>query len=457
MKFTTLYSKIFKKVFPSPFTIAILLTAVVFLLALLFTAPKTENHLSELMLYWRDGLWSKAGFEFTVQMMLMLILGHAIALSAPIQALIQYVLQFCQSNTKAVVITITLTLLVSYINWGLGLIFGAIMARQVGEYAARNNIAINYALVGASGYIGLMVWHGGLSGSAPLKASEPNALLEMTGNSNLPTLLSEVDVAYTLGSTMNITSALLVFALLPLLGWWLAMKSKTNNVPTQLIRNTPEPDTSEPTEGVERLDKSRLFSIVLGFIFLCLILLDATEKFALDESLITPNFVNLCLLSLALLLHKNLSNFIQACEEAMRGAAGILIQFPLYFGIMEIMRQSGLLSEIAGFFVRHSSENTFPLFTFFSAGLINLFVPSGGGQWSVQGPIIVETCLQQGWNLPKSIMALAYGDQLTNMLQPFWALPLLGITGLKAQQILPYTLVFLVVGIVIFGGVLLVM
>jgi len=83
-------------------------------------------------------------------------------------------------------------------------------------------------------------------------------------------------------------------------------------------------------------------------------------------------------------------------------------------------------------------------------------VPSGGGQWAVQGPIIVEAAIQLGVSIPKSVMALAYGDQLTNMLQPFWALPLLGITGLKAKEILPYTLILLLAGVVIFiGGLLL--
>ena len=98
----------------------------------------------------------------------------------------------------------------------------------------------------------------------------------------------------------------------------------------------------------------------------------------------------------------------------------------------------------------NSTEFSLPIYTFFSAGLVNIFVPSGGGQWAVQGPIIINASLSLGLPLPKAIMALAYGDQLTNMLQPFWALPLLGITGLKAKQILPYTLVLFFAGMVIF-------
>ena len=141
---------------------------------------------------------------------------------------------------------------------------------------------------------------------------------------------------------------------------------------------------------------------------------------------------------------------------AITGASGILIQFPFYFGIMGIMKSSGLVGDISDFFVQVSTATTYPLYTFMSAGLVNIFVPSGGGQWAVQGPIIVQAATEMGLSLPKSIMALAYGDQLTNMLQPFWALPLLGITGLKAKEILPYTLFLMIIGGLIYFGSLLI-
>ena len=160
------------------------------------------------------------------------------------------------------------------------------------------------------------------------------------------------------------------------------------------------------------------------------------------------------MLGLCLLLHGRFSNFLNALDEAISGASGILIQFPLYFGIMGIMRSAGLIDQISEFFISVSTEVTFPIYTFFSAGVVNIFVPSGGGQWAVQGPIIIQAADQLGVSFSKSIMALAYGDQLTNMLQPFWALPLLGITGLKARDILPYTLRLLMVGMIVFMGVL---
>ena len=124
---------------------------------------------------------------------------------------------------------------------------------------------------------------------------------------------------------------------------------------------------------------------------------------------------------------------------------------------MGIMKGAGLVVLLSNFFVGISTAVTLPIFTFFSAGLVNIFVPSGGGQWAIQGPIIIESAQQLGVPLPKMVLALAYGDQITNMLQPFWALPLLGITQIKAKDLLPYTLVMMLVGVVIFGlGLLLI-
>ena len=108
------------------------------------------------------------------------------------------------------------------------------------------------------------------------------------------------------------------------------------------------------------------------------------------------------------------------------------------------------LSQLLSWEISISNEFTLPIFTFFSAAIINIFVPSGGGQWIIQGPVVIAAATELNVPIQKVVMALAYGDQLTNMLQPFWALPLLAITKLKAKEILPYTLIIMLVGIVVF-------
>jgi len=154
------------------------------------------------------------------------------------------------------------------------------------------------------------------------------------------------------------------------------------------------------------------------------------------------------MLALGLILHGSPRAYMDAVTEAARGCAGIIIQFPLYAGIMAMMVVSGLVGAVAERFVSVGNETTIPVLSYLSAGVVNLFVPSGGGQWGIQGQIALETGLAAGIEPGKMIMAVAYGDQLTNMLQPFWALPLLGITGCKARDIVGYTAV-----VMVFAGV----
>ena len=167
-------------------------------------------------------------------------------------------------------------------------------------------------------------------------------------------------------------------------------------------------------------------------------------------SFVTPDWINLVLLGLALLAHKNISALVGALNKAIGGAAGILLQFPIYFGIMGVVTGTGLVDVLSATLVSATSSETLPLAIFTSSGILNVFVPSGGGQWAVQGPLVLEACNSIGMSIEKGVMAMAYGDQWTNMLQPFWALPLLGITGLKAKDILPYTMAALLVSGVIF-------
>ncbi|MGV6860937.1 MAG: short-chain fatty acid transporter [Putridiphycobacter sp.] len=450
MKFSDKFANLFKALLPSPFSIAILLTLVAFAFAY-FLTPNTS--FVDLVGYWENGLWNNTGggLYFAFQMMLMLVLGHVLALSEPATKLINVLTKSC-TNTANASFTITLaTILVSFFNWGLGLIFGAILARKVGEKFQQANKPLNYGLIGASAYSGLMVWHGGISGSAPIKAADDGNLKELLSHStniDLNTIPDAIPFDQTVFSTMNLVISLMLILILPLVMRFIGQKNqKSSELPA------PKKVTTTPhvVVGTEKIDYSKWFSLSIGlailvYAFYKAVFLPETFSFAF----IKPNFINFTLLGLGLVFHKNIAHFTDAAGHAIGGATGILIQFPLYFGILGIMTGSGLIDLISDGFVSISNQTTFPLLTFMSAGLVNIFVPSGGGQWAVQGPIIITAAQELGVSLPKSIMALAYGDQITNMLQPFWALPLLGITGLKAKDILPYTLVLFLVGIVIF-------
>ena len=441
------FEKVFKELLPVPFTIAVLLTFFTFILALIITEPKAEeNHFLQLLSYWEEGMWHSPLLVFAIQMMLMLVLGHTLALSKPINNIISKGVQYCNNTANAAAIITFFTILVSLFNWGLGLIFGAIFARKVGEYASNKSIKLNYPLIGAAGYSGLMVWHGGISGSAPIKIAEEGHFLTKE--------IGVISQGETVFSTMNISISIVLLIALPLVMYYLGKQDAGDTI---TISSEEEEAKQHIITGAEKLDHSSLLSWIFGGI---IILYALYKAIVLPENIsfevISPNYINLVLLGFAILMHKNFFNFLKAVDRAISGASGILIQFPLYFGIMGIMSHSGMVQIMSDFFVSISNESTFPIFTFISAGIVNVFVPSGGGQWAIQGPIIADAAIKLGVSIPKSVMALAYGDQLTNMLQPFWAIPLLGITGLKAKEILPYTLILLVSGSIIFiSGLLL--
>lgn len=421
------------------------------LLALFLTdAPKNENHFLAILSFWESGIWNNALLVFAYQMMLILVLGHILVLSKPMNSLIVKLTNLVSNTSNAVMLVSSTTMIVSFFNWGLGLIFGAIIARKVAEASQIRNFDINYPLVGASGYVGFMVWHGGISGSAPLKVAENGHLASlMTGigdvnlSSTLPNLIPFSDTIF---SGFNLLLFGILLLIIPLFLYFLGRNAKAS--PTNLPIYHSETFEANKLKGAERLDNSKLVGIGFGVLILIAFFYQYFQN--LESLAITPNLLNFFMLGLALILHGSFSSFLNAVEEAIKGASGILIQFPLYFGIMGIMRESGLVVQVSDFFVSIATTQTLPIFTFFSAGLVNIFVPSGGGQWAIQGPIVIESALKLGVPLPKAIMALAYGDQVTNMLQPFWALPLLGITKLKAKEILPYTILVMLIGVVVY-------
>ena len=450
------YIKGVRFLLPSPFSIAILLTLFTFIMA--FFWPKNVyledlNWLDKfinILKSWNDGLWNVQGMAFAVQMMLMLLLGHVLALSKSVDAAINKLLPFCSNNAKSALIVTFFTLIVSWFNWGLGLVFGAIFCKKIMDYASQFSIGLNHGLIGAAGYSGLMIWHGGISGSSLVKISEVGHLKDLAPEivkSSVPLLIG---FSKTVFSNMNIAVTCSLLVTIPITMYFLGKKTKV--VIPKKMKEIKYEDKKFNLIGFEKFDNSKLAGTVIGFfiIFFCgylAIIHPLTKSF----QFINPNYLNLTLLGLALVFHRTISSFLRATEKAIVGTVGILIQFPLYFGIMGVVSDTGIINDLATYFQSISSNYTYPIFTFLSAGLVNFLVPSGGGQWYIQGPLIIQSAIEMGIPLSKSIMAMAYGDQLTNMMQPFWALPLLGITGLRAKDILPYTLIIMLVGLVIFS------
>ena len=432
----------FQKILPSPFALAIILTFFSFLLALLFTSnPQSEQtYILEILGFWQKGFWQL--LTFAMQMILMLVLGNVLALTPVFKRLILTIVKYTSNTSSSVVLVSLLSLILAYFNWGLSLILSALLAQQIGIRAKEQNLKLNYPLIGAAAYSGLMVWHGGFSGSAPLKVAEKGHFLFDS--------IGQISISQTILSPMNLKVMLASLLLIPLSFWILSRNKSAQDYDFHKITfEKPQDNTHTVSRiGAEKLDLARWFSLVFGLIMLGVVLLGFIQKSALGLNI---NSINMLLFGLSLMLYPNLRSFSKAVSTSIASSSGIMIQFPLYAGIMGVMKYSGLTLVFTDWFIQISNPDTFPLFAMLSAGIVNFFVPSGGGQWAIQGPVLMEAAQSLHVSIPKTIMALAYGDELTNMLQPFWALPLLGITKLKAREILPYSSIIFLVGILIYG------
>ena len=207
---------------PSPFSVALLLTLFTIFLALIWPSQNlSENQnwldkFTNILNAWNDGLWNVKGLAFAIQMMLMLLLGHVLALSRPVDFVINQLFPFCSNNARSALIITFFTLIVSWFNWGLGLVFGAIFCKKIMDYAAKSSIGLNHGLIGACGYSGLMIWHGGMSGSSLVKISERGHLIDLAPKSiqsNVPELIVSSN---TLFSNMNIAVTFSLLVALPI-------------------------------------------------------------------------------------------------------------------------------------------------------------------------------------------------------------------------------------------------
>lgn len=473
-------SRVFRAFAPDPFVIAVLLLLISVVLGLMFgdfnqsTPPELGAKIGLLADSFRDTgsgshMWSL--LSFAMQMCLVLVAGHVLASAPLVRSWLGWLAGLPNSGHAAAAMVGLVACCAGLINWGLGLIVGALLARDVGLSLKRRGIAHHYPIIAAAGYFGMMVWHGGLSGSAPLtmtslegaKRTLPAGIVEQLQGAGYAT---GIPLNQTLFTPLNAVSTLGLVILVPLSLWLLSPREATEQTAMQVpVGRGGEAgressglagSEGEVEEGSQSgripawLDRSVVINVLLA-----VLLVGGLWRFLDGASLwrVGLNEVNTAMIALGLVLHGSPKRFVAAVENAAGACGGIIVQFPLYAAIIAIMVQSGLIKVLADV-ASTASPQLLPVTTFLSACVINLFVPSGGGQWAVQGPISLSAGFAKGVDPGTLVMAVAYGDQLTNMLQPFWALPLLAITGVKARQIVGYTAIVMVVGAVYLSGVL---
>ena len=416
-----LLDRLLRKITPDPFVIAIVLTMVVVAMAWAWT----DRGPAEVVEIWGNGFWNLA--TFTLQMAMILLGGYVVATSPPVKKLLGWCVGFVNTPVHAVVFCTLAAMLGSWINWGFGLVIGGVVALEVGKKVSK----APFRLLVASSYSGFLVWHAGLSGSIPLSVNTEGA-----GNLAFGSLGRLVPLSETIFSSLNLIALGSMVVLLPLLNVF--QLSAIGEESESELQEQVTPEFQKPT--VPFAERIMLFSgmlVLLGGAYLWLKVSSGTFKLDL-------NSINFIFFMLGLALHGSPRAFMDSVSEAVTKIAPILIQYPLYAAIMMVLKETGLAAMMAEWFANHSNERTFPLMTFYSAGLINFFVPSGGGQWAVQAPIVLPAAEALGADIPKTIMAVSWGDAWTNMAQPFWAVPLLTIAGLEIKDIIGLCLTTLI-------------
>ncbi|WP_411503342.1 TIGR00366 family protein [Brevibacillus centrosporus] len=428
------FSTLVQRFLPDPFVFALILTIILFVCGLVFT----DHGPIQMVQFWGNGFWNL--LAFAMQMALVLVTGHALASSPLVSRSLTRLASIAKTPVQGVILVTLGSAIACLLNWGFGLIVGALFAKEV----AKRVPGSDYRFLIACAYIGFLTWHGGLSGSVPLTAATPGNPLEKTAG-----LIPLTDTIFT-GYNLFITIALLIA--LPIMTRLMMPTGKeVVEIDPQLFAKEEVAATAEaaPTEKTFAtvMENSRILTYiicVLGFSYL--IYYFANKGFKVDI-----NTVNLLFFITGLLLHGTPLSYMKAVGNAAKGTAGILIQFPFYAGIQGMMEQSGLGGMMTNAFISISTPETFPFLAFLSSGFVNFFVPSGGGHWVVQGPFIMPAAQQLGVDSGIAAMAIAYGEAWMNMAQPFWALPALAIAGLGVRDIMGYCVTTLLVSGVIFA------
>ncbi|MGA2562753.1 MAG: TIGR00366 family protein [Steroidobacteraceae bacterium] len=426
---------------PNPFLYAAILTFIAVAAALIYTPSGALKIIDA----WYDGIWSILGFA--LQMALILATGVALADAPPIKALLSRLASWPRHQSGAAISVFLIAAVSSWLNWGFGLVVGALVAREIGKRLRD----VDFGFLVAAAYMGSMIWASGLSSSIALATATPGSALniveKMTGR------IAGFD--QTIFTRFNLIPVALLVILVPIALCFMGPREHEMKrvEPQVLIRQDEVPQSAQ---------RERTFASMLedSWLIIMLLLLMGVfyeyhairrHGFTLDIN----GFIFIALM-LGLLFHWRPIRYVRSFESGARTVGPILLQFPLYGGIMGIMTGTGLAAIIAQSFVSFSTARTLPFWSFIASNIITLFVPSGGGHWAVQGPFMIPAAIKLQVNPAMTAMATAMGEQTANMIQPFWALPLLAIARLGLKDIMGYCVIALFIGLILFGASLLI-
>ena len=416
---------------PDSWVVCMILTILAILLAMLGAGAT----LNESVLAWGNGMWSL--LELAMQFSIAMIAAHACVASRPVYRFLDWLAGLPDRSRpiQAIALIGVYSLVTGYLNWALSVVASALFV----PFVARRNPKADIRLIIAAAYLGICtVWHGGLSGSAPLILATPgNPLLApATGE---PVIDRVLPVTETLFIPFNLIFIAVIGAAALATVMLLHPRRNVQTLTSEQIeRMMPVlPDEETPGTPATRMESFR------GWIVLAAILIG----YPLGYSIVTRGFgatwtinaYNAVFLVTALLLQGRPSNLVRAFGNGARTASGVILQFPFYAGIFGVINNTGLGSWLGELFVAFATTETYPAVVYFYSGFVNLFVPSGGSKWLIEAPYLLPAARELGVSATTTVLAYAYGDATTNFIQPFWAIPILTVTRLKFGDVLGYT------------------
>jgi len=437
---------VFERVMPDPFVLSIGLTLLVAILAL---AIGPHGDVPTLLGSWYEGTFGILGFA--LQMILILATGYAIAEAPVVQRGLRALAAGAQTPARAALLVFPVVAVAAWLNWGLGLIVGALLSREVARRAQ-----VDFAWLVAGSYSAWSICNSGLSSSIALsQASHGNALNlveKATGH--------VVPLGATIFAPFVFIPTVLVVVVMTFI--FIRMHPKAENVVS--FSQTPEAQadldlganddphakTGHASSLATRLEQSMFGTLLLLVLGVGYLAMEWREK-GIDLDI---NTTILIFLLIGLALQRTPIAYANAIRRASRQTGSMLLQYPVYGGIMGIMKGTGLASMIAKTFVTIASPATLPLWSYLSSLIITLLVPSAGGHWAVQGPFVLPAALSLHASVPRTAMGVAMAENVSNMLQPFWAVPIVAIAGLRIQRVMGYTAITFAVSLVIYAAAL---
>lgn len=426
---------------PNPYLYAVILTFITVAGALIWT----PSGLPKVVDSWYDGIWNI--LAFAMQMALILVTGVTLADAPLVRGLLRRLASLPTHQAGAAITVFLAAAVGSWLNWGFGLVVGALVAREI----AKRLRDVDFGFLVAAAYMGFMVWASGLSSSIALATATHGSALNIVEKVTGKT----AGFDETIFTAYNLVPVVLLVILMPVALYFMGPEDKDMKKvdPQVLIRQD---------EVAQEGTRARTFATVLEDSWLLTVLLVlmgvvyewhtiATKGFHLDIN----GFIFIVLM-LGLICHWRPIRYVRSFESGARTVGPILLQFPLYGGIMGIMTGTGLAGVIAASFVAFSNQHTLPFWSFISSNIITLFVPSGGGHWAVQGPFMIPAAVKLHVGAAITAMGTAMGEETANMLQPFWALPILAIARLGIKDIMGYCVIGLIISLILFGGSLLI-